>query len=81
MNDKDFKSIETATDVTAEILEMTEGIHDGWFDNDSVIDWDHFIDRLDGRRLDNGLYIDMGDNMGSPAINKIKRHIRNYRKC
>lgn len=68
-----------AADVTDEMLGLAEEVYDGWFDSDEAIDWEEFIDRLcnmgylaDGTKLE-------FDTYDCPAVNKIKRHIRNYR--
>lgn len=75
-----FVSLETAGEVTEEILAIAEETYDGWFDDDQSIDWEEFIDRMcaegylaDGSRLEFEEY----DNA---AIRKIQRHIRAYRK-
>lgn len=72
---------ETAQDVTDEILEIAEDVHDSYFDDESPIDWEDFIDRMvkqgylkDGTKLEFETY----DN---PAISKIKKHIREYRRA
>lgn len=71
---------ETAADVTEEMLGLAEDTHDSWFDDGEPIDWEEFIDRLcksgylaDGTRLEFETY-------ESPAINKIKKHVRAYRR-
>lgn len=71
---------ETAVEVTDEMLSLAEDTCT-WFDDDAPIDWEEFIDRLseegylaDGSRLDFETY-------DSPAINKIKRHVREYRRA
>jgi hypothetical protein len=75
-----YVSPETAADVTDEMLEMAEDISESWFGDEERIDWEEFIDRLcsqgylkDGTKLDFEEY----DNA---AINKIKKHIREYRR-
>ena len=75
-----YVSPETAADVTEEILQLAEEISESWFGDDERIDWEDFIDRLcnegylkDGTKLDFEEY----DNA---AINKIKKHIREYRR-
>lgn len=71
---------ETANDVTPEMLTLAESIYDGYFDDEERIDWEEFVDRLvkegylaDGRQLEFETY-------DSPAISKIRRHIREYRR-
>jgi len=69
-----------ASDVTDEMLNLAEETHDGYFDADKPLDWEDFIDRLckegylsDGTRIEFEVY----DN---PAIRKIKKHVRAYRR-
>lgn len=80
LNGITYISPETASDVTEEILLIAEEISDSWFDADERIDWESFIDRLckwgdlkDGTKLDFEEY-------NNEAINKIKKHIREYRR-
>lgn len=68
----------TEDDVT-EVMKAAEEVYDGWF-ADVQIDWENFIDRLDGMTLESGQVLDMGTSMDSPLIRKIKAHIRSYRK-
>ncbi len=59
----------------AEIMDAAESIFDGWFADSARIEWDDFLDRLE-RHTDT----DLGGDMDSPLIRKIKRHIGAYRK-
>lgn len=68
-----------AADVTPEVMAIVEDIEEGWF-NDTPIDWDDFIDRLDGSELADGSVIDMGPSMASGAIREIKKRIRELRR-
>jgi hypothetical protein len=70
--------VTSSDDVTFEILEAAQDIYDGWYNDVSVIDWEDFIDRLDGTSLEDGTKLDLGDDLLSPAIKSIKRHIRKY---
>lgn len=72
----DEKPLIAAADVTEEILLMAEDVHDGWYADERNIDWEGFIDRLE-RHSER----DWGSQMDSPAINKVKRHIREIRKA
>ncbi|MCC3766490.1 hypothetical protein [Streptomyces sp. UNOC14_S4] len=74
---KDYEVV-TVENVTDEILEMVQGIVEGWY-NEGPIDWGDVWDRLEKYRLDDGRGIDMGGDMSSPAMQKIKREIRKRR--
>jgi hypothetical protein len=65
-------------DVTEELLEIVQGIVEGWYD-EGRIDWEDVWDRMDKSVLDDGRGIDMGEDLGSPAIKKIKSEIRKWR--
>lgn len=67
-------------DVTDEILDAAESIFDGWFADGVRIDWHDFLDRLERVTLEDGSGLDLGGDMLSPAILRIKRHIAAYRK-
>ena len=75
-----WTDVETAEDVTPEILTAAEGVFDGWFADEKSIDWENFLDRLDGMRLEDDSRVNLGNDMESPAIKKIKAHIRAYRR-
>lgn len=74
---EDFK-VEAAEDVTEEVMELVRGIVEGWYD-EGPIDWENVWDRMDKSFLEDGRGIDMGEDLGSPAIRKIKREIRKWR--
>lgn len=74
-----YTAIYEAADVTAEIFEAAESVFDGWYADVPRIDWNDFLDRLDGMSLEDGSTLDLGENMMSPAIKAIKTHIRRYR--
>lgn len=75
-----YSKITTVDDVTDEIIAMAQEIYAGWYNNSQRIDWDNFLDRLDGSQLEDGSIVDLGNDMGSPAIRKIQGEIRAYRK-
>ncbi|MFF8283401.1 hypothetical protein ACF06W_11835 [Streptomyces albus] len=74
----DFE-IRTADDVTDEVLEIVKGIVEGWYD-EGPIDWENVWDRVEKARLDDGRGIDMGEDLDSPAIRKIKKEVRAWRR-
>lgn len=76
---KGYTTIKAAGDVTPEILEAAEHIFDGWYAEESRVDWEDFLDRLDGIPLNDGTTLDIGADVLSPAIKAIKAHIRKYR--
>jgi hypothetical protein len=74
----DFE-VRTAEDVTDEVLELVKGIVEGWYD-EGRIDWEDVFERLEYKRtLDDGRGIDLGEDLNSPAIKKIKSEIRKWR--
>lgn len=73
----DFE-VRTADDVTPEIIEIVQGIVEGWYD-EGRIDWENVWDRVEKIPLDDGRGIDMGEDLDSPAIRKIKKEIRAWR--
>ncbi len=75
-----WTTVTEADQVTDEILTLAEGIYDGWYADAARIDWVDFIDRMEGRRLDDNTKLDLGGDMASPAIRRIKKHINDYRK-
>lgn len=77
----EYRVIQTAKDVTPEILLAAEQTFDGWFDNDEPIDWESFIDKLAdpyGHNDAGAGAFDFNENDNS-AIRKIQRHIRKYK--
>lgn len=76
--DTRYTTCTAADEVTPEILEVAETT-DEWY-SDQPIEWEDFIDRMDGTILRDGTVLDMGPTIDSPAIRKIKRHIRDLRR-
>lgn len=68
-----------ADQVTEEILKLFYDVVDGWYQT-GRIDWDDLLDRVDGAELEDGTILDLGNSMVSPAIVKIKKHVRDYRR-
>lgn len=79
MSGDGWTTVTAAEDVTEEILNAAESIFDGWYADEPRIDWEDFLDRLEGIPLDNGTRLDLGRDMMSPAIKAIQKHIRAYR--
>lgn len=75
----EYRLVEESEDVTVEILDAAESIFDGWYADEPRIDWEDFLDRLDGIPLEDGSTVDLSGDMMSPAIKVIKSHIRKYR--
>jgi hypothetical protein len=74
-------TVTKAEEVTPDILEAAESIFDGWYADEARIDWTDLLDRLEGAEyVDLGGRLDLGDSMSSPAVLKIKAHIRAYRE-
>jgi len=69
-----------SNEVTQEILEVAEEIYDGWFSDGERIDWEYFFDRIEGTFLNDDTRLSLGNEYGLPSQEKIKRHIREYRK-
>lgn len=73
-------TVTSASDVTAEILDVAESIADGWYE-EGPIDWEDLLERLEGMSLgDDDNRLDLGTDMDSPAIRLIKNHITSYRR-
>lgn len=72
----------TREDVSEEVLQVAEDIFDGWFSDAARIDWEDFLDRMDGTHLDGheNRELDLGGDLDSPAIRAIKRHINRIRR-
>lgn len=56
------------------IRKEIESVYDGWFADSYRIDWEDFLDRLDSFP-----HIDMGSNLESPAIRRIKAIVAELR--
>jgi hypothetical protein len=59
----------------AELLKAAENIYDGWYADAPRVDWTDFLDRLESHTD-----VDLGSQMDSPLIRRIKRHINAYAK-
>lgn len=71
--------IVTAQEVTDEILEMCEQTFESWFDDDEPIEWDHETVGF-WARLESDYNLDLGDQLDSPAMRKIQKHVRAYKR-
>lgn len=74
-----YRQLTLAGDVDEEILDLAKMVYEGFYDG-KKIDWDDFLDRMDGSTLANGDVLDLGDSMLSPAVIKIKTHVRQLEK-
>lgn len=52
-----------------------EAVYDGWYAATDRVDWEDFLDRLE-QRTD----YDLGSDLNSPLIRRIKAHVRVYRR-
>lgn len=75
----DFE-VRNVEDVTDEVLEIVKGIIEGWYDEGRT-DWENVWDRVEKVPLDDGRGIDMGEDLDSPAIRRIKKEIRAWRNA
>jgi hypothetical protein len=53
------------------VLSLAEQVYDGWFADNTRIDWHEFIDRLETYSD-----VDFGMDMDSTLIRSVKSHIR-----
>lgn len=65
--------------VTEEIVQAAFDIVEGWY-NEGRIDWDNVWDRMEGSVLEDGTELDMGTDIDSPAMRRIKREVNKRRK-
>lgn len=75
----DRRTLVDAEDVPEELLDRAVDVADSWY-GDGRIDWVDVLDRLDGFEASDGTCLDLGDNLTSPAIRKIKSHVRRIRR-
>ena len=75
-----YLELRTADQVTDEIAEAAYEIADGRY-QDTRIDWDLLLDRLDGMELKDGSVLDLGSNLLSPAITEIRKRVRKMRRA
>lgn len=74
----EFVTVITAEDVTDEVMESAFAVVDGWYQN-SRIDWEDVLDRVEYRGLEDGRALDFGDSLDSQAIRRIKYLVRKAR--
>lgn len=79
MSGKMYATMRKAEDATDEIKAFALEVVDGWY-ADERIDWDDVWDRMDGRELDDGTYLDLPET-DNPAMRAIKKHVRDARKA
>ena len=64
--------IQTVSDADA-IRADIESVYDGWYADTEWVDWEEFLDRLESYGHD------LGDQMDSPAIRRLKAIVRELR--
>lgn len=67
-----------AEDVTDEMIGLVRDVVDGWY-QDSPIDWEDVWDRVDGAELADGTRLDLGSDMLTPALRRLRREARRPR--
>jgi hypothetical protein len=68
----------TAEAVTEEMVQLTLDIVDGWYP-EGRIDWEDVWDRLDFTELKDGTRLELGVELLSPALKKIKSEVKKIR--
>lgn len=79
MDSPKWTTLHTAEDVTDEILEIAVNITDGFYAGDSI-DWLDVWDRMDNVELTDGTRLDVGEDVDTPALRKIKNQVRHLRR-
>lgn len=80
MTDETYTRMVEASEVTDEVLEYAVEEADSRYPSPERIDWEDVLDRLDGTRLNDDTRLDLGNSYDSPAIRKIKKHVRDVRR-
>jgi len=78
MADTPARRVVEAADVDEVTLRIAERVFEDWFDTDESINWDDDAYGFWARMESEGL--DLGPTLGTPAMQKIQRHIRAYRR-
>lgn len=73
-----YTKVTEISEVTAEILALAEETEE-WFGDEAIV-WEDFWDRMDESILRDGTRLDLGGTNNTPAMRKIKKHIRDLRK-
>ena len=76
--EKRYTSPTIRQDVTEEMVTMAEEIVSGWYD-EGRIDWEDVWDRMEKYPLEDGSRLDMGTDLGSPALRYIQSQVRTRR--
>lgn len=73
-----WTTITESTQVTEEILAAAIDVENGW--GADQIEWEGFWSQLSAYQLSDGSLIDLGTSLeDTPAMRRIKRHVRRYR--
>lgn len=79
-NSRRSSEVFSAADVTDEILGLARALEDEWFSRDQWIDWSSFFGDLNCAVIpSSGRELDVRIEPGSPAMDRIQRHIRRHR--
>ena len=84
-----WRIVVEADQVTVEVLTLAEKVVDLWFAHDGetvpgwhwpVSLWADLFDQIQGRELEDGSVIDLGEDLNSPAFTAIKDHVLAHRR-
>lgn len=78
---KEYWSPTAADELSQEIIDAAYDIGEGWY-ADTRIDWDDLLYRLERQGIERGgKELDLGDDMQSPFIVKLKREVNKLRRA
>lgn len=77
-HDAPYRTVTEAGQVTDEIVDIVMDVVEGWYPEGRV-DWQDVWDRVDGSELKDGSLLDMGNELDTPAIRRIKAKVRKLR--
>lgn len=78
-DERKYFSPTAADELTKEIIDAAYEIADGWYQN-TRIDWEDLLERLERAPLESGDFLDMGSDMLSPAIKRLRSEVNKMRR-
>ena len=67
-----YTSLTSPEQITDEIVSMVVEVLRGWYP-DNRTDWEDVWDRVDGSELSDGTRLDLGTDLLSPALRKLRK--------
>lgn len=75
----EFTVVVESEQVTEEVLALAVGVYWRHFSKSEIVPWSWMCNMLHGMKLADGTWLDMGLDVNSPAMARIREHVEGVR--